>query len=148
MPEIFDSIWNGPSRYVVIVIVAFIILYIPVMIYQVKKRKGNAQKFLLEHPNAATVLIKGAVNGSLNVLTVNGERANVFNKGMSAAFYLIPGENVIKFQYTWSRPGVMYKTVTTTVGPVKVTVKAESETTYNFSYDHKAEKATFEALTS
>jgi hypothetical protein len=114
------------------------------MILRVRKTRGNAQNFLQKHPDAAKIIIKGAASGHFAPLKINDAPPILFNDGMKAAFYLAPGENIIEFQYTWTRPGVMHKTVTTTIGPSKVSVQAEPNKTYYISYDKKEEVCRFE----
>lgn len=144
--EYINEIWNGPNRYAVIMIVAILVLTVPYIIFMTKRNNGKIKQFLQEHPNAAKAIVKGATSGSFVFLTVNGENPVLGNVGMKTVAYLIPGENVIEFQYTWTRPGVMYKTVTTTIGPNKISVQAEPNKTYNISYDRKAEICNFEEL--
>ena len=111
LTESFNEIWNSPSRYAVIAVAAMFIGYIPYIIFKAKKGKSNVKKFLEDHPDAAKAIILGAAKGTFTPLLVNGIKPVLGNVGMRAAIYLVPGENVIDFQYTWSRPGVMYKTV-------------------------------------
>ena len=144
--EYFETIWNGPSRYVLILIAVIIIVYIPYSIIRLKTGKRMAGKFLQEHPDAAKAIIKGAAQGNFMPLSVNNEPPVMISVGAKAAFYLIPGENIIEFQYTWVRPGVMYKSVSTTIGPTKISVQAEAFKTYNISYDKKAETCKFEEI--
>ena len=146
MLEYFETIWNSPGRYAVIMIGVILVLTIPYMVFMTKRNKKNIQRFLEEHPNAAKAIIKGAAKGSFMPLMVNGEKPVTGNVGARAAIYLAPGENVIDFQYTWTRPGVMYKTVTTTIGPSKITVQAEPYKSYYISFDKKEEACKFEEI--
>jgi hypothetical protein len=139
----FDNIWNSPSRYVIIVIAAVIIIYIPFMLLYLRKKKNNAAAFLNQHPDAARVYIAGAAAGTLTVLSVGDDRPNTFIEGVKQGFFLLPGENTLEAQYTWSRPGVLHKTVTTTVGPAKIKVTAEAGKSYQLRFDKKEETYSF-----
>jgi hypothetical protein len=141
--EYFENIWNSPSRYVLIIIAAVIIVYIPFMLLHLRKKKTSAAAFLNQHPNAAKVYIAGAAAGTLTVLSVGGDHPNTFIEGVKQAFFLLPGENTLDVQYTWSRPGVMHRTVTTTVGPTKIKVTAEAGKSYQLRYDKKDENYSF-----
>jgi hypothetical protein len=110
------------------------------------KKKNAAAKFLAEHPTAARVYIKGAAQGALTVISVNNERPVTFIEGMKSGFFLLPGENVLELTYQWTRPGVLHKTVTTTVGPNKIKVTAETEKSYNIGYNKKEETYNFEEI--
>jgi len=141
--DFLTNLWNSPTRYVVIVIAAVIIIYIPFMIAYMNKKKKQADKFLIQHPNAAKVYITGAMRGTLTVLRVNDEAPNTFFEGAKQGFFLLPGESTIEAQYQWTRPGVMHKTVTTTVGPHKIQVTAQAQRKYNIGYDKSKETYDF-----
>ena len=142
--EIFINAWNGPSRYVIIVMGLFILCWIPATIIMQSKRKKKAAHYHSEHPDAAEVMMISGVKGHLTVLTVNGSAPNYFYKGTKLGFYLLPGENVVNVQYTWTRPGVLYRTVTTTVKPCDITLTTLARRRYQLDYSKKKEIYTFE----
>ncbi|MCL1890958.1 MAG: hypothetical protein FWG00_02910 [Coriobacteriia bacterium] len=144
MPDFFETILSGPGKYSIIFIAVAIVAWAIYMVFRSKKIKGDVQTFLSEHPDAAKAIIKGATTGTFTPLSINGAAPVLFSEGMKPAFYLVPGENIVEYEYAWARPGVMYKTVTTTVGPNKVSVEAEAGKSYNISYDKKAETCIFE----
>lgn len=141
--EYFNNVWNSPSRYSIIGIGIFILLYIPVMLFYLKRKKKKAADFLKENPTAAKVFIKTSMSGRLSVISVQGKPAVFFYEGTKQGFFLLPGENTVVFQYVWSRPGVLHKTVTTTVGPVSVKVTAETGKVYEISYDKEEKSCNF-----
>jgi len=140
---IFLSAWSGPGKYPIIIIAAVIIIYIPVMIIMVSKRKGKAKDFITNHPEAATIATKGAMSGVMTIMLVNGEKPVALTYKRKNAVYVLPGENVLDVQYQWTRPGVLYRTVTTTVGPTKLKVNTEARGKYVLTYDKKAESFEF-----
>jgi len=142
--NIFSTIWNSPSRYVIIVIAVFMILYIPGIIIYLNRKKKAANDFITAHPNAAKVFMQANMSGRLLVTGVDEEPPNTFYEKNKQGFFLIPGEVVVEAQFTWTRPGIMHKTVTTTVGPSKIKVTAEAYKQYTMGYDKKSESFTFE----
>ncbi len=141
--EFFNSIWNSPSRYVLILMAVIMVVYVPFMYMYMKKKKAQAADFHAAHPNAAKVYITGVMQGSLTVLSVNDDVPNNFYEGTKQGFFLLPGANVIEVQYTWSKPGIVHKTVTTTVGPNKIKVEAEPYKVYTINYDKSEEQYIF-----
>ena len=140
------NIWNSPSRYMVILIAAILVIYFPAMAMYMKRKKANAAQFIEDNPNAAKVFIAGAMSGTLTVLSVNEDAPNHFYEGTKQGFFLLPGENTLEVQYGWTRPGILHKTVTTTVGPNKIQVTAEANKSYHINYDKKEERYTFEEV--
>ena len=145
--EALENLWSGPGKYVVIFMAIIMIAYVPSMIIYMNKKKKGAAEFLNNHPDASKVLIAGAMKGIITVLTVNGDAPVTFYEENKKGFFLLPGENVVEAQYTWSRPGIMYKTVTTTIGPSKIKLTAEFNKKYYISFDKKEEVYNFEEMT-
>ena len=144
--EIWANAWNGPSKYIIIVIAVIMIAYIPWSIIYLKKKKKDSQQFLANNPTAAKVFTKSPINASLVILAVNGEKPTTFFEKAKLGVYLLPGDNTLNVQYSSTRPGVMYKTVTTTVGPNDITVTPEPNGVYNISYDTKEETYKFKEV--
>ena len=147
LKETLMNVWNSPSKYVLIVMSVFIIVYIPAMIFYMRKKKGEAADFLSANPNAAKVFMKNTMSGRMVTISVNDDAPKTFFEKSKQGIFVLPGENVIEAQYSWTRPGVMYKSVTTTVGPSKVKVAAEANKEYELGYDKKSETFTFEQIT-
>ena len=146
--EYFDQILEGPAKYVLIFMVAVVIIYIPIMIVYMKKKKKKATDYLSLHPEAAHVFIihrkKGFVSDHLAIHTVNDGYPETFIKEGKNGFFLLPGKNKLEVSYSWTRPGVLYKNVTTEV-PVSIqTVTVEPGKSYEISYDTKEETYCFE----
>ena len=51
------------------------------------------------------------------------------------AYNLLPGKTVLELQYEKVRPGIIYKTVSTTYDPQKIEVNVEPNRKYTISYD-------------
>ena len=132
--EFFIDLWNSPSRYPLIVLLCVLLLYIPGTIIYMQMKTIDSIKYLKKHPDAVKVIIMGTMKGNLTVLSVNNEPPSTFYEEKKLGFFLVPGENIIEVQYSWSRPGLLYKTVSTTVGPNKITVTVKKDKKYHISY--------------
>ena len=114
------------------------------MISTNKKQKAN---FLEEHPNAAKIFFtsKGSVVSEyITIHTVNDKAPVLFTKKLKPGFYAAPGVITISVSYVHSRPGVMYKSVTETLGPLELDLEVEPHKEYILSYDRKKEEFSFE----
>jgi len=139
----FEQVINGPGKYVILVIGVMMLVYIPVMIITMGKRKRQAGDFLKENPNAAKVYIAGAASGHLTINSVNEKLPVLFYEGAKYGAYILPGNQVLELSYVWSRPGVLSKTVTTQVGPSKVQVTVDPSHVYELNYSKSKESFTF-----
>ena len=111
-----------------------------------KNNKKLVEAYLSKYPDARKVyLTKGAVSikEPVRVHAVDEEKPALFNEKGKSGFYVKPGSAEIEISYTYTRPGVMYRNVTTTVGPVTQEITTENGKTYHLSYDKKAEEFTF-----
>ena len=109
-----------------------------------KKQQGN---FLEEHPNAARIFYaaRGSITSEIiTIYTVNGENPVLFTEKMKPGVYAVPGEVELNLSFTYTRPGVMYKTVSETLGPLDLAVEVEANKDYMLSYDRKKEEFIFE----
>ncbi len=140
--DFLKEAWNGPAKYVIIFIAAIIIFYIPGAIIYMNKKKKAAGNYLQQNPTAAKVFMKHGA-GRLSILGVNGTAPHTFYEKSRSGFFLLPGESQVELQFQWTRPGVMYRSVTTTVGPNTIILTAEANKTYTVSYDKKAETYAF-----
>jgi len=144
MQEIFDNVWNSPSRYVFIIIVAIFVIYIPIFCVYMSRKKKKARTFSAENPNAPKMYLKPG-DGQMFIFEINGTTPNsTMDRMTKQGFFLKIGENEVKVQYSWTRPGLMSRTITTTVGPLVIKVRAEAERVYYIKYDKKQETFEFE----
>ncbi len=145
--DAIKNLFSGPTGWYFIVIGAVIIIYGIFMIIHMSNKKKKNDAFESEHPEAAKVYLKQGMDGiystSITVFTVNGVATHTFYKGTKSGFYLLPGESEIQVQAGYSRPGVMYKNVTTTVGPLMLKVTAEAQKSYTISLNRKENKFEF-----
>lgn len=131
------------SMIVIIFVAVIVVIYIPWLMRYMQKNKRTAADFHAQNPTAAKVMLVGMITGTITVNSVNEKPPVFFQDGVKAGFFLLPGENVINVEYTWSRPGVIHKSVTTTVGPENIKVTAETGKTYQLEYHKKEERYEF-----
>jgi hypothetical protein len=82
----------------------------------------------------------------VQVYSVNGEHTQLFSEKAKVGFYVVPGENKVSASFSFTRPGVVHRTVTKTWGPTTVTVNAEPGQSYYLGFDRKAENFSFEEM--
>jgi len=115
-----------------------------------KKNKKDIAAFLERCPNAAKIYMtqKGAITSEvLQIISVNGDIPLNFNEGTKAGVYVEPSESIeLELQYTYTRPGVMYKSVSESTGLVKREVEVEANKSYKVGYDRKEQDFTFEEI--
>lgn len=128
----------------IVIGVLLVALYVAWMIYANKKHKNFVNKWLKEHPDAIKVYVsnpKGVIKqGQITIGAIDNETVMTFNAGMTYGFYLTPGKHVIDATCVTQRPGVMYRNVYTTYGPIKVEVEVNTGKEYTLSFDTKAEE--------
>ena len=125
------------------------IIGIIVTIINYKKMKNNVADFLTKNPNAAKICLttKAFITSeAVTVHTVNGETPILFSEKGKTGVYAIPGDIEIEMSYSYTRPGVMYKTVTTSTDVVKKNLQVEENKTYILGFDRKKQQFTFEEL--
>ncbi|MDR1193883.1 MAG: hypothetical protein LBK98_06950 [Peptococcaceae bacterium] len=111
--------------------------------------KASNQNFLAAHPDASKVYLAAKAimtTEAAKAHSVNGGKPEVFFEGGKSGFYLAPGQNSVEISYSYSRPGVLHKTVTTSTGIVKKELVVEANKSYFLGFDRKEERFTFELL--
>lgn len=101
-------LWGG----IVILIVIFSIVASALRKKSMAKQAGD---FLSQHPDAARVYLntKGVVTSeSIVVHAVNNGAPNMFLDKEGQGFFLTPGVQNVRLSYSYTRPGVMHRSVT------------------------------------
>jgi hypothetical protein len=114
-----------------------------------KKMKTSGQNFLAEHPEAVKVYlsVKALITSEMvTVYTADGEIPSRFIENGKSGFYAIPGKRTVEMSYTYSRPGLLHKTVTQTIGPVKKELVIEGNKNYRLGFNRQEETFTFEEI--
>lgn len=115
--------------------------------FRMKKLAASNRDFLRDHPNAAKVYlaVKAFItSGAVTVISVDGAAPRLFMEAGKSGLYALPGSRTVEVQYTYNRPGVIHRNVTTTYGPVKKELRLESGKSYLLGFDRDAEHFTFE----
>ena len=153
-----DTIMSNVSFsniYYFILIPIGLIAYFAFAIFKTKNDKQRVTNWLNEHPNAVKVYIgkTSSVTGYLasaarqiSVNSVDGERPLFFTEKLSNGFYVTPGTHIVESSFTKTRPGIIYRSVTTTYGPSKQEITVEGLKSYNYSFDTNEERYVFEAI--
>lgn len=142
METIRTILQNG--GYGLILAAAVLIIYIPIMIVMRNKAKRRSAEFIAATPNAARMTVKNHA-GRTTVYSINEDKpVFALERRGKVTYYLMPGENVISLSHAKTRPGIFYRTVTTTYGPVSISVTAEPERAYIISFDKKEKEFIFE----
>ena len=131
---------------------AILIAMVGSLIYAVirnKSMKNDSANFLKNHPDAAKVYltVKALITTeAVTVYTVDGKAPSRFLEGGKTGFYVVPGNTKVEMSYSYTRPGVLHKTVTTSTDVVEKVLETEPNRSYVLGFDRKAECFTFEAF--
>jgi len=150
MEQVISSLLEWPTVLIVIIMGLYIVIYIPYLVIKTKKNNANQKQFEEENKDIAKVYLKtkmaGIVTDAMYITSVDGEEPHKFGHGLKGGFYAKPGTHVIEAQYTWTRPGVLYRNVTKTIGPEKIEIEVEASKNYNLSFNRDKEEFVFEEL--
>jgi hypothetical protein len=114
-----------------------------------KKLKTAGQNFLVEHPDSVKVYLTTKALITIEAVTVHGidgKNPSPFIENGKSGFYTIPGKRMVEMSYTYSRPGLLHKTVTQTVGPVKKELVIDMNKSYLLGFNRQEEAFTFEEI--
>jgi hypothetical protein len=131
--------------------VAIIVIYIPIWLVILHRRKKRGKAFLRECPDAAIVKIERTkLSGILTVHDVDGKKPTLVSKGTNWYFYLSPGEHSLSLSYEWQESSVVgklskysnaNKIIQGKDAQIKVDVKARSA--YVLRYNIQSEEYCF-----
>lgn len=125
------------------VVIAIFILAAVFSFVSIKMNKKALAKWLAAHPDAVKIELSSGNNvitqKQLYARLISGEAA-IFNEKAKYIVCADPGDIVLEVTYTYTRPGVLYKNVTTTWGPAKVELNVEKGKDYLLSFDKKEEQ--------
>ena len=120
---------------------AFMVVYIAVLIILHNRRKASNNKFLAENPDAAKVFLQhrlGMSSDILTVCTVNGENPRIFRERGKTGIYILPGRAELSLEFQHQRHTGMRKTVIESTGLLKKTIETEARGQYSLRFDRKA----------
>lgn len=143
MKEFLSGTTNGIPNMVFLwggVILVFAVLSVIYSIGKNKKNKTALTGFLAQHPDAAKIytMNKGVVTSdTLEIHLVDGAAPLLFNESGRAGVYVSPGEHTLQISSTYTRPGVMYRSVSKSTGVVDKIIEAEPYGEYDLAFDRK-----------
>lgn len=146
MMELWNNMDPGTQK-ALMFFVGFMVLYAIGMFVYMQRKKGDASRWLAQNPNAAKVFLatKSNVirNNYLVINSVDGQAPVEFFEGIKKGFYLLPGSHIVESSFSTSRPGILYRRVTTSYGPTKQELTVEANKTYTYTFDLKNESYEF-----
>ena len=137
------------NLYVFIAMGAAIVISIVYSIVRMGKMKATNKSFLASHPDAAKIYVTNkalATTEAVTIYAVNGGTPNHFVDGGKTGFYVVPGHSAVQMSYTYSRPGILYKTVTKSTDVVERILETHPRKSYMLGFDRKQEDFTFEEV--
>ena len=140
--ENFMQALDALGNYKYILIGMFVLAAI-FSIVSMKLNKNALEKWLKEHPTAVKIELSAGSNlitqKELLAEVVRGEAAIFAEKGKYIVC-AVPGDIVLRVTYSYTRPGVMYKTATTTWGPSEIDLTIEPGKDYVLSFDKEEQQ--------
>ena len=131
------------------VVALFLACFVYMIVMNVVVRKKSA-KFKQDHADAVKVYLTGngvgVMSESVRVCSVDSRKPAKFADGMKSGFYLLPGSHEVEMEFSHTRAGIMYKTVTTSTGVVRKKLTVEESKSYMLTYDRKNKEFMFEEL--
>ena len=105
-----------------------------------KKGQEADKKFREENPDISTIKFHASshiVSSATTVYTVDEKIPQYSKASFKGYIFIEEGEHILSVGASFTRPGIMYKTVTTNVGPTDIKVKIEKRKDYILKYDKK-----------
>ena len=139
------------NLYIFCIMGAAMVISLIYAIIRSKKMKADGANFLTKHPDAARVYLTAkalVTTEAVTVYTVDDAPPSRFLESGKNGFYLAPGQSKVSISYSYTRPGVLHKTVTTSTDVVEKVLEVEANRSYILGFDRKAECFTFEEFES
>ena len=127
----------------IFIIGGIIAIMIAITIFNIiflKKGQEADKKFKEENPDISTIKFHASshiVSSATTVYTVDEKIPQYSKASFKGYIFIEEGEHILSVGASFTRPGIMYKTVTTNVGPTDIKVKIEKRKDYILKYDKK-----------
>ena len=127
----------------IVIIGGIIAIMIAITIFNIiflKKGQEADKKFREENPDISTIKFHASshiVSSATTVYTVDEKIPQYSKASFKGYIFIEEGEHILSVGASFTRPGIMYKTVTTNVGPIDIKVKIEKRKDYILKYDKK-----------
>ncbi len=125
------------------------IIAIVVSVINKKKMNRNSEQYLAKYPNAARIYTKSGgiiVHDTMAIYQVDGEYPCNFSDSSGSGTYAKPGTIRIICEYTWTRPGVMYKSVTKSTGETTLELEIKPRRRYSLTFNKKTSEFKFDEI--
>ncbi|MCL2654529.1 MAG: hypothetical protein FWD65_02355 [Coriobacteriia bacterium] len=87
---------------------------------------------------------KGVIGSSCVIIhLVDGEKPIELGEAGKDGAWVTPGEHRVQVEWTSTRPGVIYRSVTKSTGTLEKTIDVRPNATYDLTYDKKTGEFTF-----
>ena len=131
--------------YYFLILPVLAVFYVVYMVIMNKKNNAILQDWLGKHPDAAKVFFTTDIIalGQITIHYVDEEKPLFFREGFKMGFYVAPGDHIIESSYTFSRPGIFYRRVSTTYESSKQEIVVEASKEYLYKFDRKNESYSF-----
>lgn len=140
--EILQQNW-----YIFLVMGIAVVVSIVYAIVRSRGMKSSNAGYLKQYPDAARVYLTSKAlitSEAVTVYSVNGETPQQFAERGKTGFYVKPGLCTVEMSYSYTRPGVMYKNVTTSTDVVTKQLETQPHQNYMLGFNRKEEAFTFE----
>ena len=127
----------------IFIIGGIIAIMIAITIFNIiflKKGQEADKKFREENPDISTIKFHASshiVSSATTVYTVDEKIPQYSKASFKGYIFIEEGEHILSVGASFTRPGIMYKTVTTNVWPTDIKVKIEKRKDYILKYDKK-----------
>lgn len=114
-----------------------IVISIVYNIMYLKKVKDNEKKYREENPDTATIQLYSSTNivsKNTYIYEIDEKTPIYSSKGIKQFVFINEGEHILSVGASSTRPGVLYKSVTTDIGPTDIKVKIEKKKNYILKY--------------
>lgn len=131
------------------IIPGFILLYIVSIVLWKRNSKKKLAKWIEENPD----YVKIYLTSSANMITTSSIYVNFLSdnmlkevqyEGRKSVIYANPGTVCLELTFDYTRPGVMYRTVTTTYGPMRYELEVKKGKNYSLEFNKKESNFTLE----
>ena len=148
MTDLIETLTTGTNGKILFAVIALLLfVYVPYLLFYLRKRKDKQAIFEHENRDAIKVYLELDIIGTLTVCSINGEKPIPFCEATRQGFSLFQGENTIEVQYHWYRRSpffVMYKNFN--IEPRELNVCVEKDKTYFLGYNIDEDKYEFNEL--
>lgn len=132
------------SKYGLYIVIGIVfVVYFILMFFYMKKQKAKREDLMKNDPTLVKVYMENGQQGikavALNVTKLDGEYIgkSFYYEGLKTLFLAKAGKHVVELSATTTRPGVMYKSVSETFGPINLEIDLEMGKEYTLRFNVK-----------